>query len=313
MRLTVAVCTYNRSALLGRTLQRMTELDIPQGLEWEILIVNNNCTDDTDAIVGEYCSRLPIRLLHQPLPGLSNARNLAMQNALGEYLLWTDDDVLVEKTWVTAYLGAFRAWPDAAIFGGAIRPWFPNRPPAWLPRALPKVEGAFAIRGFGEAMQPITDRLMPFGANVAFRRDILEQYPFDPSLGRKADKLLGGEETVVIQAMLTDGYKGWWVPGASVDHFIPPQRQTISYLRRYFEDQGEHAVRHSPSGTASWFGRPRWLWRQVVELEIKFWVRRVTSASDVWIEDLCRSSIARGQFRRYGQLMRRHVKNDRRI
>lgn len=77
MNLTVAICTWNRAALLDWTLARMRELRIPDGVEWELLIVNNNCTDQTDAVIARHAGVLPIRRIFEVNPGLSNARNRA--------------------------------------------------------------------------------------------------------------------------------------------------------------------------------------------------------------------------------------------
>ena len=78
MIVTVAICTWNRAKLLDRTLTQMHQLRIPADVEWELLIVNNNCTDETDPIIARHETALPIRRLFEPNPGLSNARNCAV-------------------------------------------------------------------------------------------------------------------------------------------------------------------------------------------------------------------------------------------
>ena len=110
MKLTVAICTWNRATLLRRTLDSLTAQRNLQGVAWEFLVVNNNCTDDTDAVIAAFDSRLPIRRLHEPVPGLSNARNTAIAAAAGDYIVWTDDDVVVCPEWLSAYVQAFRTW-----------------------------------------------------------------------------------------------------------------------------------------------------------------------------------------------------------
>jgi glycosyltransferase involved in cell wall biosynthesis len=110
----------------------MRQLRIPANVDWELLVVNNNCTDDTDAVIARHQDALPLRRLFEPEQGLSNARNSAVAVAKGDYILWTDDDVLVSSNWLVEYANAFRSWPDAAFFGGPIEPWFSTEPPAWL-------------------------------------------------------------------------------------------------------------------------------------------------------------------------------------
>ena len=82
MDVTVAICTWNRADLLDRTLAEMAALRVPAGLRWELVVVDNNCTDHTDAVAARYAGRLPLRLLHQPTPGKSHAANLALDEAL---------------------------------------------------------------------------------------------------------------------------------------------------------------------------------------------------------------------------------------
>jgi len=132
MLITVAICTWNRAALLDQTLAEMRNLSVPEGVDWELLVVNNKCTDATDETIAKYSQSLPIRRLYEPEAGVSNARNCAVREARGEYIMWTDDDVLVAPNWMTAYVAAFHAFPDAAIFGGDIKPWFEGDSPAWL-------------------------------------------------------------------------------------------------------------------------------------------------------------------------------------
>src|SRR5512143_830758 len=105
-RLTVAICTWNRSALLEQTLERMTRLVAPSGCTWELLVINNNSTDATESVIARFEARLPIRGVFETQPGLSNARNRAVREAGGEYVLFTDDDVLVDPDWLVAYNAA---------------------------------------------------------------------------------------------------------------------------------------------------------------------------------------------------------------
>src|SRR4051794_35896246 len=103
MNVTVAICTWNRAGLLDQTLSEMGRLRIPSGLEWELIVVNNNCTDPTDEVIARHTGRLPIRRVSEPRPGQSNARNAAVRVARGDYIVWTDDDVLVDPLWLAAY------------------------------------------------------------------------------------------------------------------------------------------------------------------------------------------------------------------
>lgn len=303
MRITVAICTWNRAPMLRQTLEQMTRLVVPVGVEWELLVVNNNCTDDTDAVLASFAGRLPVRRLFEPEAGQSNARNHAVREAAGDYILWTDDDVLVDERWIAEYCAAFERWPDAAFFGGPIEPWFTEPPSAWVERVLPLVPGAFAIRDIGRDTMPLGINTEPFGANMVMRTSVQRRYLYDPELGlswARRHSELRGDETAVIHAMMADGERGCWIPGARVRHYVPKERQSTRYLRRFFAGYGEYCGRHAPDeGAAMLFGRPRWYWRRAIEAELRYRVHRILAAPEVWVDDLRLAGQYWGELRGY--------------
>src|SRR4051794_692575 len=127
---TVVICTWNRAALLDQTLTRMAELHIPPGMTWEVLVVNNNCTDQTDQVVRAHEGRLPLVLCHEPRPGKVYALNHALARAEGRFLLFTDDDVLAEPDWVVETLKGFDDFQADMVFGKVV-PWWETAPPPW--------------------------------------------------------------------------------------------------------------------------------------------------------------------------------------
>ncbi len=266
MRLTVAICTWNRAKLLDQTLQQTHQLHIPPGVEWELLVVNNNCTDDTDAVIVRDADKLPIRRLYEPKQGLSNARNCAVAAAQGDLLIWTDDDVLVQSNWIEEYIRAAKCWPDAAFFGGSICPWFEIPPPRWIEQNLKYFEGMLVIRDIGPEERPFSVAEFPFGANMAFRTEDLKRTPFDPFLGRCQHEAILGEETAVFDSLCRLGQYGVWVPNARVRHFVGAERMSSCYVWKYFHGGGRTFVRvlGEPAGVKLW-GVPRWLFRRYWE------------------------------------------------
>ena len=244
--------------------------------------------------------RLPLRALREREPGLSNARNRAVDEARGSHVVWTDDDVLVDGDWLASYAAAFGRRPDAAIFGGPIDPWFDGEPPSWLRTAFPDVAGAFAARDLGDAELALrAPDLLPFGANMAFRMDVQRRHRYDPELGRRGTAMIGGEETQVMARILAEGHHGCWVPDARVRHFIPKSRQSTRYLRRYFHGYGISVARiGTVPRSALLLGRPRWAWRQAVEQEVRYYVARAAGRSSrEWVAHLREAATARGMLR----------------
>jgi glucosyl-dolichyl phosphate glucuronosyltransferase len=301
-RLTVAICTWNRCELLRQSLEEMTKLVVPPDLAWELLVVNNNCTDATDEVIASFAGRLPIRGLHEPTPGLSNARNRAVSEASGDYLVWTDDDVLVDHDWLTAYREAFERLPDGAVFGGPIAPWFPNTPPRWLEQVWHRVAAAYASIDHGAGLVTFDERRLPFGANMAVRTDVQRRFPFDPERGVRPGSRMGGEEIDVVRRAMAAGGGGYWVPAARVRHYIPPDRQTLRYLRRYYYAHGLYVGRYEmPERYPTVLGRPRWLFRTTAMSELRYRLHRPLGSPLVWIEDLMNASFDRGRMDGYRQ------------
>src|SRR5262245_4019530 len=102
----ICICTFNRSQSLRRTLDSLTsQNDIKAGAV-EVLIVDNNCTDDTREVVEIFRERLPIRTRAESKQGLAHARNKAVVEFRGDVLLFTDDDVRFANGWLAAYRDA---------------------------------------------------------------------------------------------------------------------------------------------------------------------------------------------------------------
>lgn len=298
MRFTVAICTWNRAWLLPRVLERLTRLRHTQ-CAWEVLVVNNNSNDETELVLDTFAQRLPLRRAFEAEPGLSHARNAAVRHATGDYIVWTDDDALVDEGWLAAYARAAERHPEAAIFGGPVRPRFEGTPPLWLSIAWQEIGAAFAARDLGvEPFELDGGGELPYGANFVIRTREQRLFPFDPALGRKRAEGALGEETAVIRAILAAGGTGWWVPDASVEHWIPKERQTIKYLRGYYALQGKTFHSWDGDDGPTFRGRPLWLWRRILRTELAYTRARLSGDPHRWLKPLIEASILRGSTRR---------------
>ncbi len=296
--LSVCICTFNRAALLERTLRQLAAVRVPGSVELEVVVVDNGSTDPTPAVLQQLGGMLPLRPVREVRLGLSHARNAAARAARGEMLLWTDDDVLVEPGWLEGYARACREFPDVGFFGGPVDPWFEGEPPAWLRESFPTLGQAYAIRDLPPGTTHLTCQSLPYGANFATRAALHARLSFNPDLGRVGRR--GGclsEESSFLQRALDLGYSGRWVPESRVAHLIPRERQTLRYLRDYFIVAGSTPTNPSNGGPTLW-GRPRWLYRSLLENELKFWATRWLTGPRIWLPYLREASIARGALRR---------------
>jgi glycosyltransferase involved in cell wall biosynthesis len=260
MFVSVVICTWNRCLLLRQTLERLTQLRVPPDVGWELLVVNNNCTDATEEVLAEFGNALPLRRTFESNPGLSHARNRAIGEARGDYLLWTDDDVHVAPDWLAEYARALERWPEAAYLGGPVAPQFAVPPPAWVRRHFDLLQSPFALRDYGPEVRPLAPNEKPFGANMLIRKDVLRPGAFDPRLGRTGTASLLGEEAQLFAELERAGHQGVWVGTARVLHYIPAERLTLRYIWDYFEGYGRTLVRQgdtTPTGR-SVCGVPTW-------------------------------------------------------
>jgi glucosyl-dolichyl phosphate glucuronosyltransferase len=292
MLVTVAICTWNRAKLLDQTLAQMCMLRIPEGVEWELLVVNNNCTDNTDEVVTSYASRLPIRYFVERRQGKSYAANLAVEKTQGELLLWTDDDVLLDEKWLAEYVRAAAAWPDASFFGGRIDPWYECDPPNWFRN---HESALLPLRALGPAQRLLKENEYVYGANMAFRLSVMKQYLFDPNLGRVGNAFILGEELDVMRRAWADGHKGVWVPSAVVQHFVPHSRMIRRSVWTYINGLARMGVRMKDkefSGKMV-FGAPRWLYLQYGKALAAYYVQRACFRRD-YFPALQRAAVLEG-------------------
>jgi hypothetical protein len=297
MRFTVAVCTWNRAALLPEVLGRLARAQHPPGA-WEVLVVNNNSTDDTERVLEAFAGRLPLRRAFEPKQGRSHARNAAVREVRGDYVVWTDDDALVDAGWLAAYARAVGRHPEAVVFGGPIRPLFEGTPPAWLSAAWRDIGAAFGERDLGgEPFELDAGGELPYGANFVVRAREQRLFPYDPALGRRLEGGALGEETAVIRALLAAGGTGWWVPDAWVEHWIPKERQTTGYLRSYYALQGKTFLKWD--GGPTFRGRPLRLWCRILRAELAHARARRSGDPHRWVKTLAEVSTLRGSTRRW--------------
>jgi glucosyl-dolichyl phosphate glucuronosyltransferase len=279
MLVTVAICTWNRSRLLDRTLAALRTQRVPVGVDWEIVLVDNNCTDDTAAVVERHAEALPIRRVVEPKQGHSHARNRAIDEARGELILWTDDDVLASGNWIAEYVRVAGEHPEAGYFGGRVTPWYAEEIPvetaAFIDANLHLLAPVYSLKDYGDDVRQFAPGEGPFGANMGYRIAVQRRFRFDPKFGRVKTGLIGADEVSVVRAMQNAGVPGVWIGTTEIQHYIPPERTTPGHFWRYFEALGRTQVRlegASPAPTI--LGRPRWAVLASWRARAKSWAGR---------------------------------------
>jgi glycosyltransferase involved in cell wall biosynthesis len=247
--------------MLADTLAILSAVRVPDRIEWECIVVNNNCTDRTNDVLASFAGRLPLRSINEPIAGISRSRNRAVREARGDVILFTDDDIHVDREWMAAYVDAMAAWPMASYFGGTIEPLYRSQPPAFVTDNLEALAGLLGMLDFGPMQRPFHGEERPFGGNMGVRRAIFDEWTFDEQLGHRHLNRNPGEETAFFADLQKRGRQGVWVPAAKVAHVIPPAQMTDAAIYRHFSAYGRWLVRRGDQQQTWMLRFPHWLCR----------------------------------------------------
>jgi glucosyl-dolichyl phosphate glucuronosyltransferase len=194
-------------------------------------------------------------------------------------------------------------WPEAAVFGGRIRPRYEAPVEKWVIENEAVLVGPYAIRDFGDQVRPLSadDEVhFPYGANWAIRATEQRAVRYDPELGPAPNRWRASEETDVIHRVLASGATGYWIPKAMVEHCIGRNRQTVRYIAGYYESSGESFAYRNAAATAGapfWFGIPRRIWPRLFTWWVLYRFCRFVCPAPVWIKYLEAYSRNKGIFR----------------
>jgi glucosyl-dolichyl phosphate glucuronosyltransferase len=222
----IIIATYNRAQLLGETLQSLAHsLSGSSGVE--VVVVDTTSKDETRNVVEKFSNTFAhFRHVTEANQGLSYARNRGIAEARGSVLVFLDDDVEVDASWLPSLLAPLDD-PSVAVVGGKVLPFGAQVIPEWLPR-----EYCFLASVF-DPVDAICELPKVMGGNSAVRRSVFDDVGlYDVSLGRKGKKLLGGEEIELQIRIRNAGHKIIYTPHAAIWHKIA-EKLNFSYIENY--------------------------------------------------------------------------------
>jgi glycosyltransferase involved in cell wall biosynthesis len=247
--LSIVICTCNRCASLATTLASVNACRLPADRPVELVVIDNNSTDDTATVCADFAlvARMRFRRVLETRQGLSFARNRGVAEAAGDVVIFTDDDVLVDDKWIVIYAQEFGENHVDCVFGRVRPDWRGYRPPWFSDQLRP----AYALLDYGDARLVVTDALHEFfGANFAIRKDaIVELGGFDVRLGRTMEKLYIGEETRIYHDLLSRGRAIVYNSSIDVKHVIDEGRKEKAYLLKYYSETSHSLVYMSLQGS----------------------------------------------------------------
>jgi glycosyltransferase involved in cell wall biosynthesis len=240
---------------------------LPGGTDWEVLVVDNNSSDQTRDVAEDFSRRYPgrFRYLFEPHPGKSYALNTGIREAGGDVLAFVDDDVTVESTWLQNLTAGLRSgeWAGA---GGRILPRWTCAPPSWLPMKVWFGMAPLTVFDLGLKAGRLTDA--PFGTNMAFHRRVFEKYGvFRTDLGPGPNSnIRNNEDTEFGRRLLTVGERLRYEPSALIYHPVQENRLRRDYFLTWWFNKGRADIRETGvAADTKWFlrGIPLYLLRRI--------------------------------------------------
>ena len=220
----------------------------------EIIVADNNSGDDTKRVVEKYVSQFPerIKYLFEPRQGKSYALNRGIQEAKGDILAFTDDDVLVDPYWLAHLVECFEKYGCDGV-GGRVVPVYPDQTPQWIRDNSVKLAGIVVVADYGEETKPYGKPMDPFiGSNYAFKRKVFNDCGlFRVDLGPGARAM--GEDTELIERLSAKGYSLYYCGAAVVRHPVDLGRLRLDYIAKWHMALGRFAARTILLPTLLWW------------------------------------------------------------
>lgn len=223
---TIIICTCNRAENLEGTLDAIGKCDLAPELSIELLVVDNGSTDGTRKVVDSFkTDRLIVNYLFEPKRGKGNAYNAGIEAALGEILIFTDDDVRPAAGWLIEHIKEYQK-PDVSAVQGRIELEFSSPPPDWMEAVH---RGLLAETDMGpDVLFPYLKHLV--GANMSFRKEAARATgPFCTLLGPGSSGFF--DESEFSERLMKKGFLQLYQPAASVRHLIPASRLDFAYFQ----------------------------------------------------------------------------------
>jgi glycosyltransferase involved in cell wall biosynthesis len=231
--ISVVITTYNRADLLSATLQGLFAQEAA-GVRYEIVVVDNNSTDNTRDVVQSFCARggPVLRYVFEPRQGVSQGRNAGVAAARASIIAFTDDDVAPRPGWIANIKRAFDEHKQVDFVGGKILPEWQTPPPRWLtmdhwwPLALlDRGDEPFFVNAANPLCLPT--------ANAAFRKEVLSR------IGPFAEEFSTREDHELLIRLCQAGYQGLYEPNVVVVAKVQPERMRKSYHRQWNKATGK--------------------------------------------------------------------------
>lgn len=239
--ISIIICCHNSARRIEDTLRHIQRM-APASCNWEVLLIDNNCSDATVSIAQKTWQESPIapfRSIKEPKPGLSNAREKGVQEATFPIIAFVDDDNHLPPEWIQNVHSFMSTHPSCAACGGPVVPKCESTPPFWFK----DFQGNYSTYNYYYKDTRVNHALI--GAGLIVRKQHLEtlyKEGFSSILSdRKGRQLSSGGDYELCYALLLNRGSLWFSPQLRIEHFIPQERLHWKYLKRLNRGFGEQA------------------------------------------------------------------------
>ncbi|MCG6137378.1 MAG: hormogonium polysaccharide biosynthesis glycosyltransferase HpsE [Nostoc sp. LLA-1] len=239
---TVSIPTYNGANRLPELLERLRNQLYIEKISWEIIVVDNNSTDNTSQLIQYYQKNwqcpFPLKYYFEEQQGAAYARKKAVLEARGEFIGFLDDDNYPVLTWVSAAYSFSKEYPNVGAYGSQIHPDWEVEPPEEFHRIAPFL--AITERGNIPLLYESNKKLLPPSAGLVVRKQAwLDNVPNKPILtGRVTGNMLTSEDLEMLCYIQKAGWEIWYNPEMEIFHKIPGSRLQKDYLIPFFRGIG---------------------------------------------------------------------------
>lgn len=219
----VIICCYNSEWIIGRCLDALKLQKFSTSLEWEIIVVDNSCTDETSTIVSKYIHELPLHLVFEPEPGLLNARRKGISTAIYKYSIFCDDDNILCPNYVHGMYQLLSSNSKLGCAGGRGQAEFMTKPDDIVYQFL----NCYAT-GSQKGLVYL------YGAGIGVRTEVVKEIyntEYFYLSGRCGNRLLAGDDTELVISILVRGYHKTCDDDLSFIHVLPAKRLKYDYLK----------------------------------------------------------------------------------
>ena len=297
----IVIPTYNRSTLLRNAVESVLRQDTHW--KFEIVIVNNNSTDDTEAVAQDLINQHPEKVTYviETKQGNAYARNCGVKAAQANIIAFIDDDVTVESNWLRACMEVLTSHEELSFVGGSVLPEWDEAAPAWL---TSEHWAPLALLDYGPSEFRISGN-NPLGlltANIAFRRNVFDELGmFSPDLQRVNDSIGSMEDHEFLLRVCRSGKQGMYLPNMVAKAPVDRARLTKEYHRRWHTGHGHfYALLRDPEWERSKFyllGVPSHLYKQTAIDALRWMGRTVTANTQSAFTAECRLRFFYGFYR----------------